>query len=86
MNHPDEMIYPHYAIVGLRPVKVVKTLEGGLDVLVFDWKTGELVRDLNYLVPATMPTDQWDVEWLSEEEFDRSLAELRAKIMPSTRD
>ncbi|MCP4426369.1 MAG: hypothetical protein GY803_17900 [Chloroflexi bacterium] len=35
------MNLPHYAIVGIRPVKAVTTKEGGLIILAFNWETGK---------------------------------------------
>lgn len=80
MGTGDERRYPIFAILGLRPVKVIKTADGGLDALAFDWKTGNLVSDMNCLADAVFPTDRGDIEWPTEAEFDQYVAELRSKI------
>jgi hypothetical protein len=62
--------------VGARPVKAVATEGGGLEVLVFDWDTGEFVRDMSYLSKITFAEGEVDV--VTEEEFERAVASLRA--------
>jgi len=73
------MKLPIYAIVGDRPVKAVETKEGGMDVLAFDWKTGEFVREMDYLDTICMPGSK-DVDFVSEDEFNNRVRELKAKI------
>jgi len=67
---------PRYCIVGARPVKAVATPDGGMDVLAYDWETGELKREMSYLVRVTSP--DVEVELVSEAEFERRVGELRA--------
>lgn len=38
-----------YFIVGLRPVKIFRTEDGGLDCHALDWGTGEFIRAMDYL-------------------------------------
>jgi hypothetical protein len=64
---------PMYAIVGERPVKGVSTPEGGMDVLAFNWDTGEFERDMSYLTELVFET-----EHITEEEFEEYVQQLRA--------
>ena len=68
---------PRYVIVGLRPACALPTPEGGLDVLVYDWDSGELVRDMSWLSIVLGHTDK-DLDVVSEGEFEDRLARLRA--------
>ncbi|MBX3187552.1 MAG: hypothetical protein KF819_11080 [Labilithrix sp.] len=70
------MDLPRYCIVGARPVKAIRTPDGGMDVLAYDWKTGELRRDMTYLDRVITPDVEVDI--VSEAEFERRVAELRA--------
>lgn len=70
--------WPRYAIVGRRPVKAVRTPDGGLDVLAYDWETGELVRNLGYLDRVMAPGDA-EVDFVDEAAFEAAVAELRAE-------
>ena len=36
---------PSYAIVGDRPVMAERTEDGGMRILAYDWKTGELAAE-----------------------------------------
>lgn len=71
------MELPRYCIVGLRPVKLVETNDGGMDCLAYDWDSGELVRNMDYLSRACLPDDE--VEVVGVEQFDAHLARLRAR-------
>jgi hypothetical protein len=71
------MSLPAYYVVGARPVKTVPTPDGGMDVLAYDWNTGEFRRDMSYLTRITLPDAEVDA--LTEAEFERRVAELRAK-------
>jgi hypothetical protein len=68
---------PRFCIVGARPVKAIRTEDGGMDVLAYDWETGELRRDMSYVDRVLMPDVEVDI--VSEEEFERQVAALRAK-------
>jgi len=67
---------PIYCVDGSLPIKAVRTEDGGMEILVFDWDTGEFKRDLTYLTVAVWG-DSDDVEYLSEEEFNSYVAKLR---------
>ena len=56
-------------------MKLVETEDGGLEVLAFDWKTGEFIGNMNYLTRCTFPDVEVDV--VTKEEFDRDVALLR---------
>lgn len=74
---------PAYYVVGDRPVKMVPTPEGGLDVLAYQWKTGEFQRDMSYLSRVTGTDVEVDV--VTEAEFDVRVARLRAELRAADR-
>lgn len=61
-------------IFGRRPVKFILTKEGGIDILAFDWKSGEFERDLSYLSKLFKYSPE--VEELNEEEFNFYVKQL----------
>ena len=70
---------PEYYTVNDRPVKVISTLDGGVDVLVMNLKTGEFERNIDYLPYGA---DAWkDIDKFSEEQFNRYVEELRRRIV-----
>jgi hypothetical protein len=46
------MDLPRYCIVGARPVKAIETEDGGMDILAYDWSTGEFARHMEFLTRA----------------------------------
>lgn len=72
------MDLPRYCIVGARPVKAIETEDGGMDVLAYDWSTGEFTRDMGYLTRVSLPDEE--VEIVSPDEFEAYVAKLRAKL------
>jgi hypothetical protein len=70
--------FPWYFALNDRPVKVVETRNGGLDVITLDMKTGEFVRDHGSL-PAYYEGGR-DVDDLTEQEFEALVAKHRAWI------
>jgi hypothetical protein len=68
---------PRYWIVGDRPVKAVPTVDGGMDLLAYDWETGELARSFALLEEVLFPDHEVDI--VTEEEFDRKIEELRGQ-------
>lgn len=74
-NSRKKRMWPHYAIVGGKPVKVVETPDGGLETLVLDMATGEFIRDAEYFLPATKPDG--DADWPTKAEFDKFVFRLR---------
>lgn len=66
---------PVFCLVGARPVKAVKTEEGGADILALDWETGELTRNMDYL--RNVLWGEGDVEYLEEEQFDQAVEAIR---------
>ena len=71
------MELPRYCIVGSRPVVAIKTEDGGMDVLAYDWATGELVRDMGYLTRIALPDEE--VEIVSADEFEAYVLRLRSQ-------
>lgn len=66
--------FPWYFAIDDRPVKVVPTADGGLDVLILNPSTGELERDMAYLSRCFEPGK--NVARLSESEFNTRLTAL----------
>ncbi|MBI4700707.1 MAG: hypothetical protein HY744_06015 [Deltaproteobacteria bacterium] len=70
------MDLPRYCIVGARPVKLVETADGGMDCLAYDWETGAMVRNMDYLTRACLPDEEVDI--VTADEFDAQVARLRS--------
>lgn len=68
---------PLYFVVGLLPVKWLRTPDGGMAVLKMDWQTGAWIWG-NGLIPQIM-MGHGDVEEVSEEEFIQHVEGLRAR-------
>lgn len=69
--------HPLFYIVGLLPVKLLPTPEGGLAVLKMDWQTGAWTWGNDKLVKVMM--GHGEVEEVSEAEFIQHVEELRAR-------
>jgi hypothetical protein len=67
-----------YYAVNDRPVAVVPMADGGIDCVVFDFATGDLVPDRSYFGYVT-PGSGHDVDVLTEAEFETRLAAHRAE-------
>ena len=67
---------PVFVIVGARPVRTVPMVDGGLDVLAFDWATGQLVRDMSQLEAVVAPADR-DVDVVDVTAFYDAVRALR---------
>ncbi len=75
---------PLYLVFGARPVKFERTADGGLDVLAFDWETGEFVRDLSY--PSRYFRYEPETEMVTKQEFDDRVEALIAFQIPDKRE
>jgi len=81
---------PRYAIVGKRPVKAVPTAEGGMEILAFDWESGDFKREGQYLTCLIVGEDEeegispMEVDFLSEEEFEARVEQLRRQLRRDT--
>lgn len=69
--------YPWFYAVNDRPVKFVELPSGGLDVLVYDFQTGELVRDMSYL--SRVFDHGKDIDELDEKEFNALVDDLQRR-------
>ncbi len=69
---------PGYYAVNERPVKLVPTPEGGLDVMALDMRTGEFVRDMSYL--SRCLGESGDVDALDAAEFEARVAAARRAV------
>lgn len=70
--------FPWYFIINDRPVKVVASPNGGMDVLITNLETGELERNMSYLSQCFEPGQ--DVARVSEEDFNTQLESIRSSI------
>jgi hypothetical protein len=69
---------PLYYIFGARPVKFIPTEDGGMDILAFNWNTGEFERDMSYLSKLfKYSPDNYEI---TEEEFKSYVKKLLEKI------
>lgn len=73
--------FPWYFIINDRPVKVVASPDGGMDVFITNLETGELERNMSYLSQCFEPGQ--DVTRVSEEEFNTQLESIRSSIASS---
>ena len=73
---PDK--YPWYFALNDRPVMVIETKDGGMDVLALDTHTGDFVRDFQVL--DAYYEGGRDVDQLTKEEFDALVEKHRAWI------
>jgi len=80
MGAEYNMDLPAYFIVGARPVKAVRTADGGLDVLAYDWESGGFVREMGYLTRITFPDAEVDA--VGEADFESAVARLRSTRPP----
>lgn len=67
---------PVFAISGGRPVRSVPMIDGGLDILGFDWATGRMVRDMSALEDVLAPAGR-DIEFVDVTEFYDTVCALR---------
>lgn len=58
-----------FYIYGLRPVKIFRTPDGGLDCHALNWETGEFERNMSYL-SRILTDNSPDVDEVSEPQFD----------------
>lgn len=73
----SDLDLPRFAIVGARPVKAIDTPDGGMDVLAYNWESGEFDRDMEYLSRLFMPDGE--VEIVSEDQFNQAVAALQGE-------
>jgi hypothetical protein len=71
---------PWYYAVNDLPVKFVPLPDGGSDCLVFDFATRALLPDRTYFARVSETGTGKDVDQLTEAEFDRLVAALRAQV------
>ncbi len=67
---------PAFVLVGARPVRSVPMVDGGLDILAFDWVTGRLLRDMGQLDAVVAPGDR-DVDVVDVVAFYDAVRDLR---------
>jgi hypothetical protein len=70
--------FPWYFTINDRPVQVVATPDGGMDVLVLNLTTGVMERDMAYLVQCFEPGQ--NVQRLSEDEFNTRIAAIQMSL------
>ncbi len=69
---------PLYMIFDIRPVKFIPTKDGGMDILAFNWNTGEFKKDLSYL--SKLFRHSPDAYEVTEKEFFKHVNKLIEKI------
>ncbi|MCS6912067.1 MAG: hypothetical protein RMK29_20440 [Myxococcales bacterium] len=69
---------PWYYTVNDRPVKMVPTPDGGMDVLALNMTTGEFERNMDYLSRCLGHVG--DVDELGEAEFTRRVEQIRQEL------
>jgi len=75
---------PICGIVADRPAKAVDTPDGGMDVLTFDWETGDFGRDMSNSGTLAHPLDE-DVDFGDEGQLERRIHARRvSRSMPSS--
>ena len=86
-SRPQPPRFPRCWIMGVSPVKIALTKEQGAEVLAYDAKTGSLISPAELTRKTLPPTEPGakqvladGVTRVTEEEFNRRLAELRAKL------
>jgi hypothetical protein len=67
---------PWFYLVNDKPVKMVQTPDGGMDVLVYDFDTGDFVRDFDYLPICLEHTT--DIDSIDEEAFNSYVQHLQS--------
>jgi hypothetical protein len=68
---------PSYHIVFTRPVKLVETKDGGMNVLKFDWDTGGFIYGMDLV--SEIFFGHGEVERVTEDEFIQYVEELRGR-------
>lgn len=58
-----------YFIVGLRPVRIFRTEDGGLDCQALDWETGGFIRAMEYLSRIHF-SDSAEIDEVSQPQFE----------------
>jgi hypothetical protein len=71
------MSLPKYAIVGKRPVKALRTVDGGMTIRSYDWQTEEFKTDMSYLTQMVM--GYGEITFMDKESFDSYVAGLRRR-------
>lgn len=69
---------PWYFTVNDRPVQMISTPDGGMDVLALNMRTGQFERATEYLSKCLVPGG--DVQELSEADFTQRVAAIRAAL------
>lgn len=69
---------PFFMIFGRRPVKFIPTPDGGMDILAFDWESGEFKRELSYL--SKLFKQSPESEEVTEEELNLYVKKLINEI------
>lgn len=69
------MQLPIYCIIGMRPVKAVRSEDGGMRILAYNWATGEFDIHSEYLTRILFG----EVDIVSAEEFEKYVEKLKQK-------
>jgi hypothetical protein len=69
---------PKFCLIGLRPVMVVATPEGGLDILALNWGTLRFEREMHLMHKVLCPQDE-EVRFIDSQEFRAKVEEFRQR-------
>lgn len=75
---PVVKLGPLYALCGARPVELIRTADGGLDVLAFDWELRMMSRDMSLLLRLVGPEED-ACEPVTAAEFGDELRKLQKR-------
>jgi len=70
------MDLPLYCVVGVKPVKIFETEDGGMTCHVFNPETDQFERNMDYFTRCFMGQDP-EVDVVTEEEFEQAIVKLR---------
>ena len=66
-----------YYFVGTRPVKAVRSADGRVTVLAYDWASGEFQIAPEYLTRVFLPAGDPEVEAVDKDRFKQRIRNLR---------
>jgi len=73
------MDLPRYYLFGARPVKIVGTENGGMEILAYNWQTTEFETAPDDYLPRALIGHGTDDTRVSEAYFEQYVQELREK-------
>lgn len=71
------MKLPLYCIVGARPVKAIRNQDGQMEVLAYNWETGDFDYGMEYLDAVVLGGDEVDA--VDEQAFEQYVQQLKQR-------